>query len=94
MRRASLCVLFSFVCIGPVFAQETPLKRLTKLNLSYVAVVDTILRLPVNSRSGQARAHRPTALRCGRKRTENCSSTPGWKAIRIGSGTRSRRICS
>jgi hypothetical protein len=39
MRKASLLVLlvlFSLICIGPVFAQDTPLKKLTKINLSYV----------------------------------------------------------
>jgi hypothetical protein len=36
MRRASLLVLFSLICIGQVFAQDTPLKKLSKLNLSYV----------------------------------------------------------
>jgi hypothetical protein len=36
MRKASLLVLFILICIGPVFAQDTPLKKLTKINLSYV----------------------------------------------------------
>ena len=36
MRKTSLLVLFSLICIGPVFAQDTPLKKLTKINLSYV----------------------------------------------------------
>jgi hypothetical protein len=40
MRKASLLVLFSLICIGPVFAQDTPLKKLTKINLSYVEMDD------------------------------------------------------
>jgi hypothetical protein len=36
MRRTSLCVLVSLICIGPVFAQDTPLKKLTKLKISYM----------------------------------------------------------
>lgn len=36
MRKASLLLLFSLICTGSVFAQDTPLKKLTKINLSYV----------------------------------------------------------
>ena len=38
MRKTSLLALFSLICIGPVFAQDTPLKKLTKINLSYVVM--------------------------------------------------------
>jgi hypothetical protein len=40
MRRASLLVLFSLICTRPVFAQDAPLKKLTKINLSYVEMTD------------------------------------------------------
>jgi hypothetical protein len=40
MRRASLLVLFSLICTRPVFAQDAPLKKLSKINLSYVEMTD------------------------------------------------------
>ena len=36
MRKPSLLVLFFLICIGPVFAQDSPLKKLTKLRISYI----------------------------------------------------------